>query len=56
MSIPRINQHIKRVYSDSEFEKYRIVHDQLFESDFDRMVKQIEKSKKRELTIHHLAL
>ena len=28
--------------AESEFEKYRIVQDRLFESDFDRMLKQIE--------------
>lgn len=30
----------------SEFEKYRIVQDHLFESDFDREIRQIEASKK----------
>lgn len=34
--------------SESEFEKYRIVQDRLFESDFDRLLKQqIESEKKR---------
>ena len=28
--------------AESEFEKYRIVQDRLFESDFDRMLKQID--------------
>ncbi|HHX82791.1 MAG TPA: hypothetical protein GX696_07415 [Pseudomonadaceae bacterium] len=32
----------------SEFEKYRIVQDRLFESDFDRMLKQIETIQKPE--------
>lgn len=32
---------------ESEFEKYRIVQDYLFESDFDLMIKQIEKQKNK---------
>ena len=32
--------------AESEFEKYRIVQDRLFESDFDRMLKQIEAVRK----------
>ena len=31
----------------SEFEKYRIVQDRLFESDFDRLLKQIESENKQ---------
>lgn len=31
-----------RSFADSEFEKFRIVQDQLFESDFDREIKRIE--------------
>ena len=35
-------------FAESEFEKYRIIQDRLFESDFDREVKKIEgKLKKR---------
>lgn len=34
---------IARDFAESEFEKYRIVQDRLFESDFDRIVKQIER-------------
>ena len=32
--------------AESEFEKYRIVQDRLFESDFDRMLRQIEAGSK----------
>lgn len=32
----------KNYLSESEFEKYRIIQDRLFESDFDRMIKQLE--------------
>ncbi len=28
-----------------EFEKYRVVQEQLFESDFDRVIKQLEQEK-----------
>ena len=31
-----------QLHAESEFEKYRIVQDRLFESDFDRLLKQIE--------------
>ena len=33
---------IAKAHAESEFEKYRIVQDRLFESDFDRVTKQIE--------------
>ncbi|TWI61251.1 hypothetical protein LZ24_03461 [Desulfobotulus alkaliphilus] len=33
---------LARVHAESEFEKYRIVQDRLFESDFDRVIKQLE--------------
>ena len=33
--------------TESEFEKYRIVQDRLFESDFDRLLKQIESGNKQ---------
>ncbi|TBV06075.1 virulence RhuM family protein [Stutzerimonas kirkiae] len=38
----RITAEIARAHAESEFEKYRIVQDRLFESDFDRLLKQIE--------------
>jgi len=38
----RVTAEIAKAHAESEFEKYRIVQDRLFESDFDRMVKQIE--------------
>ena len=36
---------IARGFAESEFEKYRIVQDRLFESDFDRMVKTLEQDR-----------
>ncbi len=35
---------IAKTHAESEYEKYRIVQDRLFESDFDRMEKQIESA------------
>ena len=37
----KVTAEIAQAHAESEFEKYRIVQDQLFESDFDRMVKQL---------------
>jgi hypothetical protein len=42
----KVSAEIAKAHAESEFEKYRIVQDQLFESDFDRVVKQIEASEK----------
>jgi len=38
----KVTAELAKVHAESEFEKYRIVQDRLFESDFDRMLKQIE--------------
>lgn len=40
--VGRITAEIARARAESEFEKYHIVQDRLFESDFDRLLKQIE--------------
>jgi hypothetical protein len=42
----KVTAEIARAHAESEFEKYRIVQDRLFESDFDRMVKQLEQAGK----------
>jgi hypothetical protein len=39
---------LARAHAESEFEKYRIVQDRLFESDFDRVIKQLEEGKDKE--------
>lgn len=39
----KISAKIAKDHAESEFEKYRIIQDRLFESDFDREVKAIEK-------------
>ena len=38
----KVTAEIAKAHAESEFEKYRVVQDRLFESDFDRVVKQIE--------------
>ncbi len=37
----KVTQEIAKAFAESEFEKYRIVQDRLFESDFDKQVKQL---------------
>jgi hypothetical protein len=37
----KVTSEIAKAFAESEFEKYRIVQDRLFESDFDRMIKQL---------------
>lgn len=39
----RVSQEVAKAFAESEFEKYRIVQDRLFESDFDRHVKKALK-------------
>lgn len=39
----KVSQGIAKAFAESEFEKYRIVQDRLFESDFDRMVKDLDE-------------
>ena len=41
----KITAKLAQSYAESEFEKYRIVQDQLFESDFDKIIKQVETEK-----------
>ncbi|MCD6586910.1 MAG: virulence RhuM family protein [Candidatus Fermentibacteraceae bacterium] len=38
----KVTAEIARAHAETEFEKYRTVQDRLFESDFDRMIKQLE--------------
>lgn len=38
----KVTAEIAKAHAMSEFEKYRVIQDRLFESDFDRMLKQIE--------------
>ena len=42
----KVAAEIAKAHAESEFEKYRIVQDRLFESDFDRLIGQIETARK----------
>lgn len=37
----KVTQAIAKAFAESEFEKYRVVQDRLFESDFDKMLKKM---------------
>jgi hypothetical protein len=39
----KVRAEIAKAHAESEFEKYRIVQDRLFESDFDRVIKQLKE-------------
>jgi len=41
----KVSAEMAKAHAESEFEKYRIVQDRLFESDFDRVLKQIESGR-----------
>ncbi len=40
----KISHEQAKLHAETEYEKYRLIQDRLFESDFDRVVKQIEDS------------
>lgn len=44
----KVSAEIAKTFAESEWEKYRIIQDRLFESDFDREVKKLLESKKPE--------
>jgi hypothetical protein len=39
----KVTAEIAKAHAESEFEKYRIVQDRLFESDFDRMIQLVNE-------------
>jgi hypothetical protein len=41
----KISAQVAKEFAESEFEKYRIIQDRLFESDFDKEIKKIEAKK-----------
>jgi len=45
----KITQRIAKEFAESEFEKYRLIQDRLFESDFDKLLKQTNKNTKKKL-------
>ena len=42
----KVTAEIAKAHAESEFEKYRIVQDRLFQSDFDRLIGQTETTRK----------
>ncbi len=40
----KVTAEIAKAHAEAEFEKYRIVQDRLYESDFDKVIRQIEKT------------
>jgi hypothetical protein len=44
----RVTAELAKAHAESEFEKYRIIQDRLFESDFDRELKKLESNLKRQ--------
>ena len=43
----KVSAEIAKAHAESEFEKYRIIQDRLFESDFDKQVKALETLEKK---------
>jgi hypothetical protein len=43
----KISAQVAKEFAESEFEKYRIIQDRLFESDFDKEIKKIEAKKQK---------
>ena len=43
----KISAQIAKEFAESEFDKYRIIQDHLFESDFDREIKEINEKQKK---------
>jgi hypothetical protein len=41
----KVTAEIAQAHAESEFEKYRIVQDRLFESDFDKLIKRLENKR-----------
>ena len=39
----KVTAEIAKTHAESEFEKYRIIQDRLFESDFDKQIKALEQ-------------
>lgn len=44
----KVTKEMAKVFAESEFEKYRVVQDRLFESDFDRMLKEVTPVEKED--------
>jgi len=44
----KVTAEIAKAHAESEFERYRIVQDRLYESDFDKQLKAVEKQTEKE--------
>ena len=44
----KISAEVARIFAESEFENYCQIQDHLLESDFDLMIKQLDKGDKKE--------
>jgi hypothetical protein len=44
----KVTHELAKEFAETEFEKYRITQDRLFESDFDRVVKKFLEDKKQD--------
>ena len=38
--VGKVSAEIAKIHAETEFEKYRVIQDRLFESDFDRFVRE----------------
>ena len=47
----KVSAEIAKAHAESEFEKYRIIQDRLFESDFDKQLKALEKQHKKQISL-----
>jgi hypothetical protein len=43
----KVTAEIAQFFAESEFEKYRLVQDRLFKSDFDKMIEELEQKEKK---------
>ena len=39
-----VTKHLSNIFKESEFEKYRVIQDSLYESDFDKLMNDMEKN------------
>jgi hypothetical protein len=44
----KVSAELAKAHAESEFEKYRIIQDRLFESDFDRDLKELSGTKEED--------
>jgi hypothetical protein len=51
----KISKEVAKTFAESEFEKYRVVQDRLFESDFDKYIKLTLKNQKATVNNHELS-